>query len=104
MYSSYYDRYKDVFTEGEYAIITSNLQAFVANFGYPVIQKGELEGWFVFLNGNSSPMMYCYDIANLDGWLWGCVQGANHRLPMYRQDLHIKWIDGEMDAEETEEE
>lgn len=48
--------------------------------------------------------MYCYDIANLDGWLWGCVQGANHRLPMYRKELYVLWLDGELDAEDTEEE
>lgn len=101
MYSSYYDRYQDVFTSEEYEIIESNLSPFVANFGYPVIQKGELDGWFIFLNGNSSPIMYCYDIANLDGWLWGCVQGANHRLPMYRKELYVLWLDGELDVEEN---
>lgn len=48
MYSSYYDRYKDVFTKEEYASIESNLSPFVANFGYPVIQKGELEDGLFF--------------------------------------------------------
>lgn len=76
MYSSYYDRYKDVFTREEYASIESNLSPFVANFGYPVIQKGELDGWFVFLNGNSSPIMYCYDIANLDGGFGDAYRAA----------------------------
>ena len=99
-----YNRYKNVFTQEEYDSIVTNLYPFIKNFGYPEIKKADLVGWFIFLNGNPIPITYCYDISYLDGWLWGCVQGANHRLPMYRQDLHIKWIDGEMDAEETEEE
>lgn len=48
MYSSYYDRYQDVFTSEEYEIIESNLSPFVANFGYPVIQKASWMGGLFF--------------------------------------------------------
>lgn len=97
-------RYKNVFTTKEYDVIEWNLKAFVVNFGYPVIEKGELEGWYVSINKDSSPLAYCHDITYLDGWLWGCVQGANHRLPMRRKYLNIKWLDGgTYDVEEVEE-
>jgi len=59
-------------------IIADNLQAFTANFGAPRIEKADFgSGLYVYYPANSdSYIQYCYDINYLNGWLYGCVQGA----------------------------
>lgn len=59
-------------------IIADNLQAFTANFGAPRIERADYgSGFYVYYPANSdSYIQYCYDINYLNGWLYGCVQGA----------------------------
>lgn len=59
-------------------IIADNLQAFTANFGAPRIERADYgSGLYVYYPANSdSYIQYCYDINYLNGWLYGCVQGA----------------------------
>lgn len=58
--------------------IKDNLQAFTANFGAPRIERADFgSGLYVYYPANSdSYIQYCYDINYLNGWLYGCVQGA----------------------------
>ena len=59
--------------------IQSNYKAFAANFGEPRIQKNPCrKGTFLvyFPADSESYMQYCEDINYLNGWLYGCVQGA----------------------------
>lgn len=58
--------------------IKDNLQAFTANFGAPRIERADYgSGLYVYYPANSdSYIQYCYDINYLNGWLYGCVQGA----------------------------
>lgn len=67
-------------TEREMEIIKDNLRAFKHNFGDVRIEPADYgEGFYVFYPAekeNDSWIQYCYNIAYLDGWLYGCVQGA----------------------------
>lgn len=65
-------------TKREKEIIKDNLRAFVTNFGEVRIEKADYgKGFYVFSPANSeSWVQYCYSIEYLDGWLYGCVQGA----------------------------
>ena len=65
------------FTKREREIINDNLQAFTANFGVPRIERGDIEGFYVFTDDSDSWRQYCYNIDYLNGWLYGCVQTAN---------------------------
>ena len=58
-------------------IIKDNLNAFVANFGAPRIEKEDYgKGFYVYYPANSdSYIQFCYDINYLNGWLYGVVQG-----------------------------
>lgn len=59
-------------------IIKDNLRAFQANFGDVRIEDADYGGGFyVFYPTESETwIQYCYSIEYLDGWLYGCVQGA----------------------------
>ena len=58
--------------------ISDNYRAFVHNFGVPRIERDDFgNGFYVFLPSDSNTwIQYCYSIEYLDGWLYGCVQGA----------------------------
>ena len=63
---------------GEKEILKDNLNAFVKNFGEVRIEKENFgAGYYVFSPSTSeSYVQYCYNIDYLNGWLYGCVQGA----------------------------
>lgn len=65
-------------TKRQQEIIADNLRAWKYNFGYIRIEKEDYgEGFYVFTEEDSgSWIQYCYNIDYLDGWLYGCVQGA----------------------------
>ena len=66
------------FTKNEMEIVKDNLQAFIANFGKPRIERGDDgESFYVFTDDSSSWRHYCYNIDYLNGWLYGCVQTVN---------------------------
>ena len=54
-------------------------QLFIANFGEVRIEQDTYnKGFYVYSPANAEThVQYCYDISYLDGWLYGCVQGAN---------------------------
>lgn len=57
-------------------LIADNLHAFKANFGDVRIEQDM--GFYVYSPANAETHVhYCYNIYYLDGWLYGCVQGAN---------------------------
>lgn len=60
-------------------LIADNLHAFIANFGEVRIEQDTYnKGFYVYSPANAEThVQYCYDISYLDGWLYGCVQGAN---------------------------
>jgi hypothetical protein len=65
------------FTKNEMEMIKDNLRAFIANFGYPRITRGDDgESFYVFTDDSDSWRQYCYNIDYLNGWLYGCVQTA----------------------------
>lgn len=64
-------------TTRQQELIKDNLRAFIANFGKPRIVKENCgKGYYVFMDDSDSWIQYCYDIDYLNGWLYGCVQGA----------------------------
>lgn len=69
-------------TKRQKEIIEDNLRAYKSNFGFISIEKADYgDGFYVFTSperkesGNWT--QYCYNIDYLNGWLYGCVQGAN---------------------------
>jgi hypothetical protein len=66
-------------TNTQKEIIKNNLRAFTTNFGAVRIEKADYgDGFFVFSPADSdSYVQYCYNIDYLNGWLYGCVQGAH---------------------------
>lgn len=62
-------------------LIKDNLDAFIANFGEPRIEKEDLgNGYYVYLPADSEDyIQYCYNKDYLNGWLYGCVQAANRK-------------------------
>ena len=67
-----------VMDEREKEILKDNLNAFVKNFGEVRIEKENYgHGYYVFSPSTSeSYVQFCYNIDYLNGWLYGCVQGA----------------------------
>lgn len=65
-------------TNNQKEIIKDNLRAFVANFGAVRIEKEDYgKGFYVYSPvDRDTYVQYCYDIHYLNGWLYGCVQGA----------------------------
>ena len=65
------------FTKNEMEIVKDNLQAFIANFGKPRIERGDDgKSFYVFTDNSDSWRQYCYNIDYLNGWLFGYVQAA----------------------------
>lgn len=69
-------------TKREKEIIKDNLRAFISNFGKVRIEREDYgSGFYVFSPAESiSWVQYCYNIDYLNGWLYGCVQGANKNV------------------------
>lgn len=67
-------------TKKQRELIADNLQAFVSNFGeIRIVKTNYGKGFYVYYPANSEEgnwIQYCYDINYLNGWLYGCVQGA----------------------------
>ena len=65
-------------TNKQREIIADNVRAFTHNFGDIRIEKECYgNGFMVFYPANSdSYMYYAGNIHDLNGWLYGCVQGA----------------------------
>lgn len=67
-------------TEKQKETIADNLRAFEHNFGECRIEQYMRgEGFYVFYPADRPEgdyIQYCYNIGYLDGWLYGCVQGA----------------------------
>lgn len=68
-------------TKRQKEIIKDNLNAYIANFGYIVIEHEECgKGFCVFTSeerkASGSWTQYCYDIDYLNGWLYGAGQTA----------------------------
>ena len=66
-------------TKKQREIIKDNLNAFEANFGKVRIEKAPYNsGFYVYSPADSeSYVQYCYNLDYLNGWLYGCVQGAH---------------------------
>ena len=64
-------------TNKQEQIIKDNLRAFRYNFGDVRIAREDYgKGFYVYYPADSdSWIQYCYNIAYLDGWLYGVVQG-----------------------------
>lgn len=77
-------------TDREKNRIKMNYDAFVANYGYPRIEKGLNGEFFVFYpETDTDYVQYCRSIDYLDGWLYGCVQGAlviQHRMKKLKEN------------------
>lgn len=78
-------------TKREESIIDDNLRAFVHNFGKVRIEKEMCgNGVYVFSPADSdSYVQYCYDIHYLNGWLYGCVQGALGRVKLLTETSEV---------------
>mgnify|MGYP004520008187 FL=1 len=66
-------------TKNQREIIKDNLRAFEANFGKVRIENADYGGGFYVYSpaDSESYVQYCYSIDYLNGWLYGCVQGAH---------------------------
>lgn len=68
------------FTNREWKIIEENIENFARNVKDFRIERGELEGFYVFVPSNAERYMnYSYSIEYLDGWFWGVVQGLRRK-------------------------
>lgn len=68
-------------TERQKEIIEDNLGAYLANFDYIRIEKGDYgRGFYVFTSEEGSYTQYCYNIDYLNGWLYGAVQANNKMM------------------------
>ena len=64
-------------TVKQWESIRENLYAFITNFGEPRIESGRQGCLYVFFPADSKDYIQaCPDISYLNGWLYGCVQGA----------------------------
>ena len=66
-------------TDRQLKKISMNLEAFTRNFGEIRIEEDARKrgAFYVFYPEDSEIwVQYCPDISFLDGWLYGCVQGA----------------------------
>lgn len=68
-------------TQKQKEIIEDNLRAYENNFGYIKIVKEDYgTGFYVFTSEERAEQgswtQFCYNIDYLNGWLYGCVQGA----------------------------
>ena len=64
-------------TQKQYEVVKRSLDAFVENFGTPRIEKNGRNGFFVYVPSDAKDyVQYCRNIDRLEGWLYGCVQGA----------------------------
>lgn len=59
--------------------IAENLNAFIANFGEPRIERHPNDpGFYVYWPADRTDYVQrCYNIDYLNGWLYGAVQAAN---------------------------
>lgn len=69
----------DNLTNKQREIIADNLNAFIANFGEPRIERHPNDpGFYVYWPANRTDYVQrCYNIDYLNGWLYGAVQAAN---------------------------
>lgn len=72
----------EIMSNRQKEIIKDNLNAYIANFGYIVIESEESgKGFYVFTSEerkeSGSWTQYCYNIDYLNGWLYGAVQAIN---------------------------
>lgn len=60
--------------------VYDNLLAFMSNVKSFKIEKGDLEGYYVYVPKDADSWInYCPNIDYLDGWLFGVVQGAKRK-------------------------
>ena len=83
-------------TKRQKEIIRDNLKAFMTNFGNVRIESEAYgKGFYVFSPEDSeSYVQYCYNIDYLNGWLYGCVQGA-HKCVKFTEERKRE-LDGEL--------
>lgn len=66
--------------ERDKELIEANLQSFINNFGDVRIETYDDKAFYVYYPANADTyIQYCYSIDYLDGWLYGCVQGAKRK-------------------------
>ena len=65
-------------TKKQFELIADNLRAFNNNFGAVRIEREDAgRGFYVFYPSDAdSWIQFCYNIDYLNGWMYGCVQGA----------------------------
>ena len=65
-------------TEKQNQIIEKNLNAFAHNFGEPRIERTKYGSFFLvyYPSDDTNFTFSCNNINELNGWLYGCVQGA----------------------------
>lgn len=80
-------------TKRQIEIISDNLKAYKANFGYIEIVKDDYgKGIYVFTSEerkeSGSWTQYCYNIDYLNGWLYGAVQAINGIMkPIEKEEI-----------------
>lgn len=69
-------------TQRQAEIVERNLNAFKANFGSVRIETFGREHYVFCPADDTSWVQYCPTTEYLDGWLYGCVQGALGRVKL----------------------
>lgn len=84
------DNFKNVFTTIELEDIHDNLAAYIHNFEYLKIERGDCDdGFYVYTDEgrwkNGEYTQYCYSFDYLNGWLYGAVQAVNKIMKPLKQ-------------------
>lgn len=77
-------------TEKQLEIVAKNIQAFTANFGEIRIERSYYNSFFVYYPSDSNDNEWIYaaeNIHNLNGWLYGCVQGVLRVQHIYKNSI-----------------
>lgn len=76
-------------TERQAKKIERNLRAFEANFGEVRIEKGASDkNYYVYYPASAkNHVWYGNSIEEINGWLYGCVQGVLVVAPYYRKEI-----------------
>lgn len=68
-------------TKRQQETIKDNLRAYISNFGYIKIEKGDYNGFYIYTDEQRAESgcytQFCESIDYLDGWLYGAVQAVN---------------------------
>ena len=78
-------------TKRQQETIKDNLTAYIANFGYIKIEKGDYSGFYIYADKQQADQgywtEYCENIDYVNGWLYGAVQAVNGIMKPLKNEI-----------------